>query len=166
MSLPDAGPVQRASARCFVCSDPLSPGRRIGMTGRVDGRRTTERRRPERGDVTIRMHPPCASYLAAQIMIALHAGWTAGEESLAEALPSLQAHVVDEAGLTPRELRVLEGITEGLTNAEIARRTGLAGKTVKNVVSRVLFKLGAAAHTEAAVVALQRGLASYPQRGV
>lgn len=97
-------------------------------------------------------------------MIALHAGWTAGEEAVGEVLPSLQAHVVDEAGLTPSELRVLEGITAGLTNAEIALRAGLATKTVKNAVSRVLFKLGAASRTEAAVMALQRGLASYPRR--
>lgn len=156
-----------AGARCFVCSNPLDPERRIGITGRVDAPRpSTDGPRPQRGDATLRMHLPCASYLAAQIMIALHAGWAAGEEMSEPRLPSLRANPADEIGLTPGELRVLQGLAAGLSNAQIAREAGLAAKTVKNMVSRILLKMGASSRTEAAVLALQRGLAGGPVRGV
>ena len=54
--------------------------------------------------------------------------------------------------LTLRERRVLELISEGLTNREIGRELGLAEKTVKNYVSVVLQKLGMARRTQAAVL--------------
>ena len=46
-----------------------------------------------------------------------------------------------EAQLTGQEERVLELISEGLSNGEIADRMFLAEQTVKNYVSRVLSKL-------------------------
>lgn len=57
------------------------------------------------------------------------------------------------AGLTERELRILELVAEGLTNRQIAERTYLAEKTVKNYVSSLLSKLGLKTRTEAAVLA-------------
>ncbi len=55
--------------------------------------------------------------------------------------------------LTPQERRILEFITEGLTNREIAERMFLAEKTVKNYVSNLLSKLGMARRTQAAAYA-------------
>ncbi len=57
------------------------------------------------------------------------------------------------AALTDAERRILTFIAEGLTNREIATRTFLAEKTVKNYVSGLLAKLGVARRTQAAVLA-------------
>jgi pimeloyl-ACP methyl ester carboxylesterase len=43
--------------------------------------------------------------------------------------------------LTPRERAVLEGIAEGLGNAEIAASLGLSEKTVRNHITRVFHKI-------------------------
>ena len=53
--------------------------------------------------------------------------------------------------LTGRERQVLELIAEGLSNRQIGERLGLAEKTVKNYVSRLLDKLGMDRRTQAAV---------------
>jgi DNA-binding NarL/FixJ family response regulator len=62
---------------------------------------------------------------------------------------------VDEriARLTDQERRVLELMTEGLTNRAIGEQLHLAEKTVKNYVTSVLSKMGMARRTEAAVYA-------------
>lgn len=65
------------------------------------------------------------------------------------------------AGLTPRQLHVLDLLAEGLTNPEIADRLYISTKTVEHHVSAVLGKLGVANRTEAALLAagmdLERG---------
>jgi DNA-binding CsgD family transcriptional regulator/tetratricopeptide (TPR) repeat protein len=53
------------------------------------------------------------------------------------------------AGLTPREIEVLELIVRGSTNAEIARALVIAPKTVDHHVSAVLAKLGVSSRREA-----------------
>ncbi len=55
------------------------------------------------------------------------------------------------ASLSEQERRILELISEGLTNRQIAERMHLAEKTVKNYVSNLLAKLGMQRRTEAAV---------------
>ncbi|AUH40366.1 MULTISPECIES: response regulator transcription factor [unclassified Streptomyces] len=57
------------------------------------------------------------------------------------------------AGLSPRELDVLELIGEGLTNRQIGQRLYLSEKTVKNHISRLLAKLGVERRIQAAVLA-------------
>jgi two-component system, NarL family, response regulator DevR len=54
------------------------------------------------------------------------------------------------ASLTPQEHRILELITDGCTNGEIAVALYLAEKTVKNYVSNLLCKLGMERRTQAA----------------
>ncbi len=61
-------------------------------------------------------------------------------------------------GLTPRELEVLELITEGLSTREIADRTNVSENTVKTHTKRVLEKLGARRRTEAIREAKRRRL--------
>jgi two-component system, NarL family, response regulator DevR len=55
--------------------------------------------------------------------------------------------------LSDQERRVLNLVTEGLTNRDIADRMYVSEKTVKNYVSSLLAKLGMASRTQAAVFA-------------
>ena len=57
------------------------------------------------------------------------------------------------ASLTGQERRILELISEGKTNRQIATEMYLAEKTVKNYVSHLLAKLGMARRSEAAAYA-------------
>ena len=56
-------------------------------------------------------------------------------------------------GLTPQERRILDFITEGLTNRQIAEAMALAEKTVKNYITNLLAKLGVERRTQAATYA-------------
>jgi DNA-binding CsgD family transcriptional regulator len=62
------------------------------------------------------------------------------------------------AGLTERQLDVLELVCEGLTNAQIAERLVLSVRTVDHHVAAVLEKLGVASRREAAGAARQLGI--------
>jgi DNA-binding NarL/FixJ family response regulator len=57
------------------------------------------------------------------------------------------------AALTPQERRVLDHVSAGLTNRQIARQCGIAEKTVKNHVSAILRKLEFSSRTQAALYA-------------
>ncbi|MTE14605.1 response regulator [Nocardia aurantiaca] len=57
------------------------------------------------------------------------------------------------AALSQQEQTLLDLLSDGLTNREIAERMFLAEKTVKNYVSRLLTKLGMERRTQAAVYA-------------
>ncbi len=62
------------------------------------------------------------------------------------------------ATLSPRELQVLQLLSHGLTNKEIAQQMHYSVGTVKNVVQRVIEKLGVSDRTQAAVYAARAGL--------
>jgi two-component system, NarL family, response regulator DevR len=62
------------------------------------------------------------------------------------------------ATLSAREREMLTYITEGLTNRQIAERSFLAEKTVKNYVSGLLGKLGVTSRTQAAIFGSSVGL--------
>ena len=62
--------------------------------------------------------------------------------------------------LTSRELEVLQALTAGRSNREIAAELFISGKTVSVHVSNILAKLGAASRTEAAAIAHDNGLRS------
>lgn len=61
-------------------------------------------------------------------------------------------------GLTPRESEVLALLGEGLGNADIAARMGLAPSTVKDHVRALLAKLGGVNRIQAAILADRAGL--------
>jgi DNA-binding NarL/FixJ family response regulator len=63
-----------------------------------------------------------------------------------------------EEPITPRELEVLELLTEGLPNKAIAGRLGISDQTVKFHVSSICGKLGATNRTDAVRRAIRRGL--------
>jgi two-component system NarL family response regulator len=62
------------------------------------------------------------------------------------------------SGLTPRELEILEMLSKGLTNKEIARGLAISQYTVRNHINRITNKLGVSDRTEAATVAIQQGI--------
>jgi DNA-binding NarL/FixJ family response regulator len=62
------------------------------------------------------------------------------------------------AALSPRERQVLSLIGQGLTNALIADRLGLAASTVKTHVDAVRARLGVRTRVQAALVAYDAGL--------
>jgi len=72
-------------------------------------------------------------------------------------LERLRTGRVDDSGgealkdLSPQERKLLDHLSEGLTNRQIAERMNLAEKTVKNYVSNLLRKLNMSSRTEAAV---------------
>ncbi|OAR22069.1 DNA-binding response regulator [Streptomyces sp. ERV7] len=62
------------------------------------------------------------------------------------------------ASLTDREVEVLTGLGEGLSNAQIAARLFLSEATIKGYVSRMLDKLDCANRTQAGLLAHDAGI--------
>jgi two-component system nitrate/nitrite response regulator NarL len=62
------------------------------------------------------------------------------------------------AELTVREREVLELVVEGLSNAEVGGRLGLAEKTVKHYMTAILGKLEVSSRVEAALLAYKAGV--------
>jgi DNA-binding CsgD family transcriptional regulator len=60
--------------------------------------------------------------------------------------------------LTDREKQVLRLVCEGLTNAEIAQRLGIAAETVKSELKRIFRKIEAKNRTQAAAMIVREGL--------
>lgn len=67
------------------------------------------------------------------------------------------------AGLTNRQLEVLDLMADGLGNAEIGDRLFVSPKTVEHHVSAILAKLDARTRAEAVSLALQSNLINKKQ---
>jgi DNA-binding CsgD family transcriptional regulator len=65
---------------------------------------------------------------------------------------------VEELGLTPRELDILEAMAAGLSNREIAERLFVSENTVKTHAVRLFSKLSARRRTQAVQLAKEAGL--------
>lgn len=81
-----------------------------------------------------------------------------GKRLLAPAAAARLAERVAGSELTEREHAVLSILVEGKSNADIARKLGITESTVKAHVNNILSKLGVRHRTEAAAVAVRRGL--------
>jgi two-component system, NarL family, nitrate/nitrite response regulator NarL len=66
----------------------------------------------------------------------------------------------DKETLSPREHEILGYVAKGASNKEIARALGLAESTVKIHVQHILRKLNLSSRVQAAVYAIEHGLAS------
>jgi two-component system NarL family response regulator len=84
----------------------------------------------------------------------VHSGKTRISPAIAEKL----AERMSTQTLTARELSVLERIVAGRANKEIASDLDISEATVKSHVNNLLSKLGVSDRTNAATVALQRGI--------
>ena len=71
----------------------------------------------------------------------------------------------DAAGLTPREIAVLQLLAHGNSNREIASRLKITENTASNHVRSILLKTGAANRTQAAMMAASRGWIEDPVPG-
>lgn len=94
-----------------------------------------------------------ADELAAAIL-AVHKGRRYLPASLAQA----EARRMPGGELTAREQDVIELLTRGCSNQQIADRLHIAEKTVRIHVSNILAKLRVEDRTQAALAALQRGI--------
>jgi NarL family two-component system response regulator LiaR len=65
---------------------------------------------------------------------------------------------LEELEITPRELEILELITKGMSNREIAEKLFVSENTVKTHSSRVFDKLGAKRRTQAVQLGKEFGL--------
>jgi DNA-binding NarL/FixJ family response regulator len=83
-----------------------------------------------------------------------------GRISLDPVVGSRLAERLSHRSLTSREVEVLRMVAKGLGNKEIASSLNIAEVTVKLHVSHVLEKLSVKDRTQAATVALQRGIIS------
>jgi DNA-binding NarL/FixJ family response regulator len=83
--------------------------------------------------------------------------------------PATAARIIGEFGrrrpppanpdhLSPRELDVLSGVTEGLRNKQIAARLGISENTVKFHLGNILGKVHAQSRSELAARAVREGL--------
>jgi two-component system NarL family response regulator len=82
----------------------------------------------------------------------------AGKTSISPAIAEKLADRMSTETLTARELHVLERIVAGRANKEIASDLSISEATVKTHVNNLLSKLGVSDRTNAATVAIQRGL--------
>lgn len=89
----------------------------------------------------IQLHPDIASALLAEV---------APENAPSKELPTRELIEL----LTPRELEVLQELTKGMSNKDIARNLTVAEKTVKTHVSSILSKLNMTDRTQAALYAV------------
>ena len=65
---------------------------------------------------------------------------------------------VEELGITPRELEILEAMAAGLSNREIGERLFVSENTVKTHAARLFLKLSASRRTQAVQKAKEAGL--------
>jgi DNA-binding NarL/FixJ family response regulator len=82
----------------------------------------------------------------------------AGKSSISPAIAEKLSERMGTQDLTARERSVLERIVAGRANKEIASDLGISEATVKTHVNNLLGKLGVSDRTNAATVAIQRGL--------
>lgn len=82
----------------------------------------------------------------------------AGKRRIPAELAATLAEHLSEDQLSPREIEVLQFVSTGRLNKEIAAQLSLAEGTIKMHVRNILSKLGASDRTEAVTIALRRGI--------
>ncbi len=95
----------------------------------------------------------------AAALAAARAGVTVIDPEFVPALGRVAPDATPEGDeLTPRELEVLQHLSAGLANKEIAAKLSISDHTVKFHVNAILGKLGASTRTEAVVRGVRRGI--------
>jgi DNA-binding NarL/FixJ family response regulator len=81
-----------------------------------------------------------------------------GGKYFSENIAALIAEREERSSLSPREIEILEMVSKGLTNKEIARVLQISQYTVRNHINHISSKLNVGDRTEAATLALQQGI--------
>lgn len=81
-----------------------------------------------------------------------------GGRVVSEEIQKLLAEDPPAEKLTARQLDILESVTRGLTNADIAKQLGLQEQSVKEHISAIFAKIGASNRSEAVSIALRKHL--------
>jgi DNA-binding CsgD family transcriptional regulator len=109
--------------------------------------------------------PHRSAHSVADAMHVLRAGVSAGQldGSVVDAVLRAAGEQVSRrrggpAGLTTREVEVLQCLARGLPNKEIARRLVISPKTVGNHIEHVYTKIGATNRSAASLYAMRHGL--------
>ena len=81
-----------------------------------------------------------------------------GEEYIAPEIAQTLAEDPPTRELTAKQLDILQAVTRGLTNEDIANLLGISPNSVKKQLKSIFAKLGVASRTEAAAIALRKNL--------
>ena len=81
-----------------------------------------------------------------------------GEEYIAPEIAQTLADDPPTRELTAKQLDILQAVTRGLTNEDIANLLGISPNSVKKQLKSIFAKLGVASRTEAAAIALRKNL--------
>jgi DNA-binding NarL/FixJ family response regulator len=98
-----------------------------------------------------------AAFAAGATAVITDTGAT-GNLASALAIAAAASPSPDRFGLSDREIEILDFVTRGASNAQIARTLWVSDQTVKFHLSRIYKKLGVSSRTEAAWVARTEGL--------
>ena len=82
----------------------------------------------------------------------------AGKTVIADDVEQLLAEEQPIPDLSPRQREILESITRGLSNAQIALQLDISAESVKTHMAKLFAKLGAASRAEAVAIALRKHL--------
>ena len=82
----------------------------------------------------------------------------AGRRVVSPEIENMLANNPPVQELSPRQRDILESITYGLTNAQIALQLDISPESVKTHIAKLFEKLGAASRSEAIAIALRRHL--------
>ena len=82
----------------------------------------------------------------------------AGRTVIADDVEQLLSEEESIPELSPRQREILESITRGLSNAQIALQLDISAESVKTHMAKLFAKLGAASRAEAVAIALRKHL--------
>ena len=82
----------------------------------------------------------------------------AGKTVIADDVEQLLSEDQPVVELSPRQREILESITRGLSNAQIALQLDISAESVKTHMAKLFTKLGAASRAEAVAIAMRKHL--------
>ncbi|MEH2304061.1 response regulator transcription factor [Nostoc sp.] len=85
---------------------------------------------------------------------------TRGQQYIPLNVAAKLAQRITAPELSDRELEVLQLVGQGMSNQEISTALNISESTVKTHINRILSKLDVKDRTQAAIIALKRGIAS------